>query len=287
MHRILLCFALLLSAAFAPSPARAAQCTEITSVGTTITGPGNFCLGNDLDAGTTTGSFINISVDNVVLDCRGYALRNLSTNPSGNAYGVIVVNRKNIHIRNCRITGGFAAGIYAYQDNGLANANRNIKITGNDVSGTYWYGIFAYGTDIEVSDNRVSDIGGRASFAMGIRVGASNVPGEGRLHVVRDNIVSNVVSPVNHAYGIYANNTQYSEFTGNNITGIRSVVYIDNWFGYGIRLAAGGYARVADNHIAGDGYSVGIQATATDACFHNYLRVDTSTVGCVTTPGNY
>jgi nitrous oxidase accessory protein NosD len=285
MNKLLLLCALLLSALL-PVSARAAECTEITTPNHFIENPGRYCLGADIVSSTQTIVFINSS--RVELDCRGYTMQSTNGNTTLNQYGVYVFNRYDVHVRNCHIAGGFAAGIYAYQDNGIANINQNMSFTGNTVTGTHWYGIFAYGTNIDVSRNQITRIGGRASFAMGIRVGGSTQAGQTRAFTVRDNVVRDVVSPVNNAYGIYANNANASAFTGNIIGGTDSVddVYSD----FGIKLAQGSDNRITGNQVHGSGNinAIGIAATAGDACFDNYLRgVNDATLGCNATLGNY
>lgn len=285
MSRRLCVPALLLCALVPAAPARAAECTEIT-LPNTVVAPGSYCLGANSSTNTSIGALLMIDADDVQFDCRGYALHNTQTSPSANNYAIYLADQRNVRIRNCRITGGWTVGIYATQNNTLANANRDIRITDNDVSGAYWFGIHAYGTDIEIARNRISDIGGRASFAMGIRVGGSVLPGEKRFHVVRDNVVSDVVSPVNYGYGIYSNNSDDGAFADNTIVGTLG----DNtYFNYGIKVATGARNRITGNHIVGgqDGYAIGIQAQATDKCYHNDLRADYPPLTCDAANGNY
>jgi hypothetical protein len=216
MTRWLSALALSLLALALPSLARAAACTEVGTIDATLNS-GNYCLSANIVANRTSGTFISIANNNVVLDCRGYALINTATASTSEAYGIWFSSLDHVTIRNCRIIGGFVAGIYAYQNNGSYNLNHDIEISDNTISGAKWYGIVAYGTDISIRGNRVRDIGGRASFAMGIRVGGSALAGQPRFHQVVDNSIANVNSPVNNAYGIYSNNSESSRFTGNTI----------------------------------------------------------------------
>jgi parallel beta-helix repeat protein len=287
MNKWLLAIVLTLSAALLPTLARAAACTEVGAIDASLN-TGNYCLSANLVANRTSGEFIQIINNNVVLDCRGYALINTSTSTTGEAVGIRFSGLEHVTIRNCRIIGGFMAGIYAYQNNGSYNLNRDIEITGNTISGAKWYGILAYGTDITIRGNTVRDIGGRASFAMGIRVGGSALAGQPRFHVVADNTVANVTSPVNHAYGIYSNNSDSGRFTGNTIVRT-TAVDTTSYLGQGIRVATGGDNQLADNHIVGSGKGndIDIVGNADDACFHNFLRPTDSTLVCDATLGNY
>jgi len=284
-HLLSACLLLLCSLAL-PSLSQAAECTEITNPYTQLGASGHYCLGANLAVTTTSMNVISITANDVDFDCRGYSIVNNSTDPTSDAVGVHIYNHRNVHVRNCHIQGGFMAGIYAYQDNGQANLNRNLSFAGNTISGTTWFGILAYGTDIEIRDNLIYDVGGRASFAMGIRVGSSILAGQRRSFMVRDNVIRSVASPVNYGYGIYANNANASTFTGNTITDTRGDA---TWFGYGIKIAQGGNNMLLRNQIIGygDGYAVGIFAPATDACYENHIRADYKTLSCDASLGNY
>jgi hypothetical protein len=280
---------LMLAPFLAPAPAAAAECNEITTFPATLSG-GNYCLTTGVASGMTSGSLITIDAPGVKLDCRGMLLHATNTNPAANVYAISVLNTDRVSIRNCHITGGWTAGIYVYQDNGLANVNRDIDIRGNSIMGAYWYGILAYGTAISIRDNRIHDIGGRLSFAMGIRVGGSNVAGESRFFVVDGNEVSEVDSPGNNAYAIYGNNPEGSVFTNNAIYGTR--VHNGSYDGYGVYLfpTAGGNNRITGNTITGTsaGSDIGILGAASDSCFDNLIRaMSTSVLTCDATHGNY
>lgn len=286
MARFLLPCAVLLSAATAPSMARA--CTEIAGTAAIIN-PGTYCMTANVTGNWGAGSFISIAVNDVVFDCRGHTLHNTSTAIAGNAYGIYLANKRNVHVRNCHITGGFAAGIYAYQDNGLANQNENLTFTGNTISGSFWYGILAYGTGITLRDNRIHGIGGRPGFAMGIRIGGSNLAGESRFFVVADNEISDVDSPGNNAYAIYGNNPQGSLIQDNAIFGTR--VHNPSYDGFGVYVATGGERnRITGNTITGTTAleDIGIHAPSSNACFDNLIRaVSSAVLSCDATHGNF
>lgn len=288
MHRILLSCALALSALTFAAPVAAAECTEITTA-SNIIGPGAFCLAASITSSATSGAAITISANDVSFDCRGFTLHNTQVTPNTNAYGITFTNRRNITIRNCRITGDWAAGIWAYQDNGLANQNTNLSFTGNTIAGANWVGIQAYGTDIEVRDNRIMDIGGRDSFAMGIRVGASNVNGEGRNFVVVGNTISRVRSPLNNAYGIYANNGEHSVFNDNVINGTATGNIPGGFWAYGIHATVLGDNEARGNSIFGnaDSNEIGIKGSAYMACYHNISRTNLPYYLCDGSNQNY
>jgi len=290
MHKFLLVLALAASGlGFAPR-AHAVECTEFTSPNTNIVAGGHYCLANNLAVNSTSGAVVSLNADDIELDCHGYSITNASTNPAGKAYGIYINNRRHVRVHDCHVSGGFAAGIYAYQDNGLANQNSDIEIRDNSVSGAYWYGILAYGTGITIRGNRIHDIGGRASFAMGIRIGGSLVSGEPRFFVVDGNVVSGVDSPGNNAYAIYGNNPDGSVITNNAIYG--TLVHNGSYDGYGVYLFASASSRnrITGNTITGTSFGpdFGVYGAASDSCFDNLIRnVSTQTGTCDATHGNF
>lgn len=281
--------ALLLAAcAFAaPAPAVVPECIEIASVPYTISAPGNYCLTANQDVDITSGASITIASIEVNLDCRGYTLYNFSTALNGSSSAIYLANRHDVTIRNCRIFGGYTHGIHVTQDNAVANKNYAITIADNVVTECAWHGIRAWGTDIEIRDNRVHNIGGQDNAtAIGIRVGGAT-PGN-KFHMVTGNIVSNTRSLASNAYGIFSDNSVAGLFTGNRIVRTRA----DNpaYRSYGIRIATGRDNRLTDNHSVGTGATndTGIATmSATDACYDNHLRSPQPTTGCDASLGNH
>lgn len=289
MNKFLMLCLLIVGGSFAvPRDAQAASCVAITSLPATIPAGGVYCLVGNQSVAMTSGNAITIAADNVVLDCVDQTIDNTNAASNGNAVGIYLANRKHVEVRNCRITGGFATGIQAYQNNGAANQNAYLTFKHNYIAGPFWYGIFAYGSGIEITDNRIYDIGGRGSFAMGIRVGSSNLAGQPRFFLVRENLIAGTTSTVNNAYGIYSDNTIASMFVENAVTGTTAIN--DGFDSWGLRVASGTYNRLTDNHVVGSGKEndVGIQsASGTDTCSDNYLRNATITIGCNASMGNF
>jgi hypothetical protein len=283
MSKLLLSCLLLLAALGLSHAARAAECTEITTPVFTISAPGHYCVGADL---VTAQTAIAINASHVDLDCRGYSLRSTNTSPTLNSYGVYLTGQSDVHVHHCHISGGFAAGIYAYQDNGFVNVNQNLDFHDNTISGTYWFGVLAYGTDIVVRDNYIYRIGGRGSFAMGIRVGGSIQNTEPRSFVVRDNVIRDVTSPVNNSYGIYANNSNNGTYSGNTITAPQFGSSMGDW---GIKIAGGADNRITGNQVHGSSThnAIGIEGVvSSDACYGNHIRAYVPVLGCDDSLGN-
>jgi hypothetical protein len=278
-----------LLAAFHVAPAMAQSCTAINAIPATITAPGKYCLTNDFAVNVTTGNSITIASNGVTLDCDGHALRNTSTSTVGAANGIGLVSRHDVAIRNCRIIGGYRNGIAATQNNTIANQNYYITLDNNYVAGPLFNGILAYGSGIEVTNNRIYDIGGlNNNNAFGIHLGASTVSSYFKFHLVKDNLVAGTNSPYLSSYGIYSEGTVAGIFVGNGITGTTAANA--TYGAYGIRLA-GSLNRITDNHVVSGGdpdKDFGISTTDTgSACFDNYTRAITRTTTCDATLGNY
>ena len=283
-HSTMRGLALALALVSAPSFARAA-CTEVTAPAT-ISAPGTYCLANDYTTSASTGPSLTIASNDVTLDCQQHTLKNTSTFNNGSASGIYLTNRNNVTIRNCRIVGGYTIGIQVTQNNTVPNKNYYINIENNYVAGPYLYGILAYGSAIELTGNRVYDIGGQLNtYAMGIRLGG--YPSGFRFHILKDNVVAGTNSPYNNAYGIYSDNSSASILVHNAVSGFTATNTA--FRGYGIRLA-GTENRISDNHILGGGatgYGIFTSADGQNACYDNYVRAATRTVGCDATLGNY
>ena len=188
-----------IAASLVPSLAHAA-CTTLGSLPAVIGSPGNYCLASDYSTSDPTEHSIEIGAHDVTLDCQGHTLSSSASSDTGSSAAIYALNRHDVTIRNCRIMGGYTAGIQLQQNNSSPNANYYVTIADNYIAGPYLYGILAYGSAIEITGNRVYDIGGQLNtFAAGIRVGA----GTGvAFHVLKDNLVAGTNSPYNNSFGI-------------------------------------------------------------------------------------
>jgi hypothetical protein len=285
MKRLYLLAAAVLLAS--PAVSFAQNCTAITAVPTTITVPGKYCLAKDFTINSATAKAINIATNDVTLDCDGRMLKNLATANAGSSIGIFAQDRNNITIKNCRIIGGFTDGIAVLQNNAVNNKNYYIQIQDNYIAGPYWRGIYALGSAIEVTGNKVYDIGGQLNqYAIGIRVGGSTVASAFKLHVVRNNTVVGTSSQYSGAYGIFSDGTVSGAFTDNGIAGTTPGI---GKIGYGLYVA-GQHNRISDNHVTGIGAPAeyGVWTTNdTTSCFDNYLRTTNWTLNCDATLGNY
>ena len=86
------------------------DCTAITTLPTTITVQGIYCLTGDLATSMTSGLAIDIQTNNVTIDLNGWKLGGLAAGAGTGTVGIFAWARKNITIRNGTIR-GFYRGI--------------------------------------------------------------------------------------------------------------------------------------------------------------------------------
>jgi parallel beta-helix repeat protein len=201
-----------------PTPARAETqvCTVIDALPYDITGPGLYCLEQDL---AVDGSAININADHVVLDCNGHRLSSLSPGLYNGVTGGS--NRQDVVVRSC-VVEDFGGGIYL-AGNGDPGAHGNV-VEGNTVLRSGGYGIQVWGSNNRIEHNRVSgNTGANNGEADGIvLIGAGN---NGCCNQVRDNVVSDFRPPLPNSFnfdttGISFDGLQNTEITGNTVTGL-------------------------------------------------------------------
>lgn len=283
-HLYLLAAAVLLAS---PAVAFAQDCTEITAVPATISASGKYCLAKDFTINSTTAKAITINANDVTLDCQNHMLKNTATSNAGTSAGIFLNSRNNVVVQHCRVLGGFQIGIDLFQNQAVGNKNYYIQVQDNYIAGPFWTGIRAYGSALEITGNKIYDIGGQLNqYAIGIRVGGSTATGAFKMHIVRDNMVIGTNSPYSASYGIFSDGTVGGAFLDNGIAGTTAAA---GKVAYGTYIL-GQHNRLSDNHITGTGAvgEVGIYtADATTSCFDNYLRATNGTQNCDATYGNY
>lgn len=247
-----------------PLPTRAETvhaCTGfVTSVPTTITAQGVWCMRQDLSTSLSSGAAIAIAANNVTLDCNGFKLGGLSAGDASSATGIHANGRNNVTVRNCNIR-GFLHGVHLTSD-GDYYASAGHLVEDNRFDNNLYAGIWITGENNVVRRNRVFDTGGApgrdASYGIvadaelvgntvrGVFATAANTypsgiyaagPGQ-----VRDNLVSGLqVAGNGHATGIQAAGP-YSRASGNHVIGAAQTL------GYGIYGA--GDTFCSDNTVA-------------------------------------
>lgn len=286
--------ALLLSLAAVPALAQDAQpaaCQALTSLPATISAPGNYCLTGNHTTAITSGNLITIAANDVTLDCQDHTLRSTATNNNASSSAVYALDRNNLMIKNCRIIGGFTNGINVRQNLTVPNKSYYTVIMRNFVAGPFWQGIVAYGSGIEVRENRVYDIGGQLNnYAIGIRVGGSSASAY-RFQMVEGNLVAGTNSPNKLAYGIFSDRSIGAIFHDNVITG--TTASSATQFSYGIRIADGAGNTITENYVhdAGPAYSnaYGIHGPeGMGVCYDNQIWSSlATTTGCDASMGNF
>ncbi|HEY0662082.1 MAG TPA: right-handed parallel beta-helix repeat-containing protein [Lysobacter sp.] len=260
------------------APAYAAEsydnCTGfIDAVPATISTQGVWCLRQNLSTAITTGAAINITTNNVTIDCNDFKLGGLAAGDGSMAGGISAVNRQNVSVRRCGIR-GFAIGI------NLEGGSGHL-IEDNRIDNSLLVGVNVSGDNNRVQRNRVFDTGGGA--AVQSRTGISAAAD------VIGNTVAGVFTTVadTTVYGISLKG-QGNEARGNRVRGL---VPVDGGFATGLLASASG-VTLADNRITGNSAApisgTGINGTAADTfCTGNtVVYFSNGYVGCNHAFGN-
>ena len=235
--------ALLLPAA---ASAETFNCTEITSLPTTISASGHYCLHQNFVQAFSPQVAIDIEADDVVLDCNDHTIR--ETAPASNAEGVYVYrDRSRVTVRHCVID-GFYFGI-----NFIANTlgARGNVIQDNTIVRARETGITVWGSGNLIENNRITEVQGNlvGSNATGIKVAGPGNIGSG--NIIRGNLIANFKpnppSGTPYAIGINMSGLQDTVISGNTITGL----YAHTGGGtYGIIASGSTGVSVTDNFLA-------------------------------------
>jgi hypothetical protein len=235
---------LLAAAALAPRPAAAAasydQCTGfVDAPGTVITTPGVWCLRPDLALSGDGDHAIVIAADDVVLDCKGRALRLTGVQTVGRN-GVRAEYRRGIVVRNCTFS-GFRYGVFLLADQDVFHGN---VVEDNVVTDGFHSGLRVEGDGSVVRRNRVA----RIATQFG-QLGASGILTLYDVDI-RDNVIEDIdVGSGARAFGILADEATGRVIEGNRIRGL--VGGLDEGV-IGIRVS--GHANhVSGNDLVGDG----------------------------------
>jgi hypothetical protein len=184
-----------------------APCTMITAVPSTISTPGNYCLGADLVSANGAGILIQSS--HVSLDCRSHWITQQVRDIGG--YGIAVdPNVRNVAIRNCRLK-NFDSGISA------GFPVTSLQILNNRIEEAFSVGIQAAGHRARVIGNQVintHNIPGQQSI--GISIGPHNLGLPSVGVVVQNNVVASVKSDV-MPFGIMVAGSSSPQLISNRI----------------------------------------------------------------------
>jgi hypothetical protein len=270
MSRILAIALLLVAtllAAAVPGNARAAPSYDacdyfIDVLPATVTVPGTWCLTGNLTT-SADGNAVEITADDVTLDCNGFRIDGTSRVQTVLAQGIVAPDRLNVTVRNCHVR-GFTTGISLTSGSGVAevglhtvedcrverNGSQGIVVTGdgsvvrrnlvletaNDVSQQGAFGITAYG-DVDILDNLVSGVRSRNGVAGGIWTGRTKGSS------VRGNLVR----------GVRRNGTvggNYALF--NSYEGTRMIIRDNTFVGEQLPASTGIHCDLQTNHAKGN-----------------------------------
>ena len=136
-----------------PAKAETTLCTEITTLPTTISVQGTYCLKADLATAVATGNAITIATNNVTIDCNGRKLGGLGAGLTTRTQGIYANNRSNITVRDCNIR-GFYRGIV------LEGTGSGHVVENNALNGITYLGMRIHGEGATIRGNRIVNVGG-------------------------------------------------------------------------------------------------------------------------------
>jgi len=144
----------------------------------------------------------NITADNITLDCRGH---NITNTQSDDHYGIYILERNNITIKNCNIINE-TQGIYL-------NSSSNNTLINNTANNNSYCGFYVYNSSNNIITNNTANSNYGSDWISGIYLENSN-----------NNIIIDNLAKDNDGYGISTagsnNNTFINNIANNNILGI-------------------------------------------------------------------
>lgn len=211
LHKALLPLLCVLAAGVPrPAPAESFHACAgfIDSLPATVSTQGTWCLRRDLATAVASGAAIEVTTNNVTLDCNHFKIGGLAAGSDTQATGIRAQDRLNVTVRNCTVR-GFRRGTSLV---GAGHAVLDSRFDQNTE-----VGIFVNGEGSLVQGNQVLDTGPRATCCpVGLWVNG-NVTAR-----IADNQVSGVTATTTvAAYGIVGYLVGGS-IARNTITGVAS-----------------------------------------------------------------
>ena len=268
--------ALVLAAACTALPASAAESYDscegryIDSLPTTISSPGIWCLRKDLSTPLGYGAAIQVTANNVTLDCNGYKVGGLAAGPGSLASGVYASGRQNLTVRNCGIR-GFYYGISI--ESGAGHLVEDNRMDNNLLTA-----IRVNADNSRVRRNAVFDTGGAT--------GRNDATGIFGTADITDNTIAGVFTGVVPGAPTDIIATTAGQQVSRNV--IRGLVPGDGGNAYGIIANANGIT-VDGNRIAASGpvTGMGIVGTGNVFCINNTVAYfSTAVVACRASSSN-
>lgn len=227
--------------AMSPAHAETTNCTAITSLPTTITSQGVYCLTGNLGTSITSGNAVTINANNVTLDMNGFKLGGLGAGDGTLATGISAFQRKNITIKN-GIIRGFYRGIRLYDNSPYTTSQGHVvqNILADQNTRT---GIELEGRGITLRNSRVVDTGGstQISYAVGIDVTGSGI------NVLDNQVIRTTSTDSGNATGILLNLVTDTMVKDNRLS---EVVALGTGAGSGITILNSSDVVVRNNLIS-------------------------------------
>jgi hypothetical protein len=229
-------------------PATAAQSYDnckgfIDSVPATISTQGTWCMRRDLSTSQATGYAIDVTTNNVTIDCNDFKLGGLAAGQGTRTVGINALGRSNITVRNCGIR-GFLKGVVVNNGDGGGHLVENNRFDNNT-----WLGIDIGGEGSVVRGNRILDTGGAPGIGNPIK--AVGIYATGNVEVLSNLINGVVAAPGSDGFaiGINPGNSSAGTIIGNNV---KNVVADGAGWAYGISMFGSiGRASVEQNTLIG------------------------------------
>jgi hypothetical protein len=244
------------------APAGAASsydaCTGfITSLPATIGTQGVWCMNKDLNTPMASGYAIDITVNNVTIDCNGFKLGGLQAGLGTDTLGIHANGRSNIGVRDCNVR-GFLSGVNLEGSSGSGHRIERNRFEANTANG-----ISVVGDGSLIRDNLVIDTGGTDSGPTWI----SGIATSGRVDVIDNQILTvDAAGSFNEqAVGIFVFNATGVVIARNRISGL--VIPVEGQ-AIGLGVGSGTVMDIRDNSFASDVEGPSVTCTTSGQILH-------------------
>lgn len=255
----------------APAAESYDACTGfITSLPSTISTQGVWCMRSDLSTAATSGAAITIATNNVTVDCNHFKLGGLAAGNASQTRGIHASNLQNIAVRNCNVR-GFRIGV------ALPGSGGGHLVEDNRFDNSLYIGIHVEGGRNLVRRNSVFETGGVPSLPNAYAILAAADVLENQIDGVYPTTASG------NATGILLTSGTASARDNR----IRNIIAGSSGNSYGIQ-GSGGWTTATGNHIvAGSvGGAGGAGIFSVRNCMHNTVAAYSTSLSCTYTLDN-
>jgi len=255
----------------------------ITSLPATISTQGVWCMKQDLNTAITSGVAIDITTNNVVIDCNDYKLGGLAAGAGTSTIGIHADSRLNITVRHCNVR-GFWMGVFLKASSGVGGGH---VVEDNRFDHNTYVAAKVEGDGSTIRRNLVTDTGGTT----GVSKTAEGFDTFYNVDVL-DNRISGI-APTSGSnadgWGIYASFNTSGLIAGNAIGGL---VHDGTGIVTAIQMGpSSSYAVLRDNSLVGDGSTGSLGVTCSSSASTTKDNVTSSfatgITGCTDGGGNF